>query len=168
MHSPGVRTDIAASCCLLDFLFLKESPKDDTQRKDRPALPKSLHPQSSYSKRQTNHSLTLSTPQITALPHYHHKQSAKSMPTLQSSWYINQLSQDRYGTDVPTLWNEVGRLNRKLKHRGEDLKRKDREISSLRRRYEQLKVNNKTWINAYDRVAEALSEERRRWRRAVY
>jgi len=90
------------------------------------------------------------------------------MPTLQSSWYINQLSQDRYGTDVPTLWNEVGRLNRKLKHRGEDLKRKDREISSLRRRYEQLKVNNKTWINAYDRVAEALSEERRRWRRAVY
>ncbi|KAK5120093.1 hypothetical protein LTR85_006574 [Meristemomyces frigidus] len=85
-----------------------------------------------------------------------------------SSWYINQLSQDRYGTDVPTLFDEVDRLNRKLKHRTEELLRKDREIRELRGRHEKLKSSYRTVYDAYERAVEALNHERRRWRRVLY
>ncbi|KAK4550599.1 hypothetical protein LTR36_000178 [Oleoguttula mirabilis] len=90
------------------------------------------------------------------------------MPMYQSSWYINQVSQDRYGTDVPTLLDEVDRLNRKLKHRSEDGLRKDRDISELRRRYEKLKASYRTVFDAYDRAVEDLKREKRRWRHVTY
>lgn len=85
----------------------------------------------------------------------------------QSSWYINQLSQDRYGTDVPTLWNENEHLKRRLKHRSEDLLRRDRDYRELQRRHEKLRSSYRHVFDAYDRAVEALRQERRRWRRAV-
>ncbi|KAK6398819.1 hypothetical protein LTR65_000374 [Meristemomyces frigidus] len=93
---------------------------------------------------------------------------SNQMPMYQSSWYINQVSQDRYGTDVPTLLDEVDRLNRKLKHRSEDGLRKDRDISELRRRYEKLKASYRTVFDAYDRAVEDLKREKRRWRHVTY
>ena len=90
------------------------------------------------------------------------------MPTYHSSFHINQLTQERYGTDVPTLWNEIERLDRMLQHRTDELMRRQREHHELRRRYEKLKSNYRTVFDAYDRAVEALKDEKRRWRRVVY
>ncbi|EMC96539.1 hypothetical protein BAUCODRAFT_480148 [Baudoinia panamericana UAMH 10762] len=85
-----------------------------------------------------------------------------------SSYFINQLSQDRYGTDVPTLWNEIERLNRRLRHKSDALLRKEREYNDLKRRHEKLKSSYRIIFDAYDRVVDTLKEERRRWRRLAY
>ena len=86
-------------------------------------------------------------------------------PHTQSSWYINQLSQDRWGTDVPTLRRDIDRLERRLRNRSEDLLRRDRELNDLRHRHERLRSNYNTIFNAYDRCLDLLRDERRRWRR---
>ena len=85
-----------------------------------------------------------------------------------SSWYINQLSKDRYGTDVPTLWNEVERLDWKLRQQSDELRRKNREMGEFRRGHEILKDRYRIVFDSYDRAVDALREERRRWRRVVY
>lgn len=68
---------------------------------------------------------------------------------------------------MPSLLDEVDRLNRKLKYRAAEGLRKDREISEVRRRYEKLKSNYRTVFDAYDRAVDALNHERRRWRRVI-
>ena len=87
------------------------------------------------------------------------------MPNRVPIWYVNQLSQDYYGTDVPTLRAKVERLERQLRARGEQLLRQDVELSDLRRRYNKLHLDYDTVHGAYQRAAEMLREERRRWRR---
>lgn len=85
----------------------------------------------------------------------------------QSAWYSSQPSHDRYDTYAPALWSEIEHLERKLKHRSEELLQKDREIRNLKRRHEKLKSDYRVVFDAYDRTMDALKEERRRWRRVM-
>ncbi|KAK0333916.1 hypothetical protein LTR91_022965 [Friedmanniomyces endolithicus] len=87
------------------------------------------------------------------------------MPTHHPASYINALSRDRYGTDVPTLWSEIERLDRKLKHQRDESIRKDHERQELRRRYEKLQKSYRAVWEGYERVVEELRLERGRWRR---
>lgn len=82
-----------------------------------------------------------------------------------TSRYINELSQDRYGTDVPTLRTEIIRLERNLRHRTEELLRRDRELDDLKRRHNKLRNDYDTVFNAYDRALDLLRDGRRRWGR---
>lgn len=97
-------------------------------------------------------------------PHMHPQ--PQPLPRYQTSWHINQLTQDRYGTDVPTLWNEIEQLERKLKHRSGDLMHCERELKDLRHRHRKLKENYEQVKGLYDRAMEILRDERerRRWR----
>lgn len=84
----------------------------------------------------------------------------------QSSWQINQLTQDHYGTDVPTLWNEIDQLQRKLKHRKADLKECERELKDLRQKHGKAKERLEAVTGLYERAVELLRGEReRRWGR---
>lgn len=87
-------------------------------------------------------------------------------PRYQSSWHINQLTQDRYGTDVPTLWNEIEQLERKLKHRSGDALHYERELKELRHRHKKLKESYDGVTRLYERAMEILrnERERHRWR----
>ena len=87
------------------------------------------------------------------------------MPVHHPASYINALARDRYGTDVPTLWSEIERLDRKLKHQRDESIRKDHERQELRRRYEKLQKSYRAVWEGYERVVEELRLERGRWRR---
>ncbi|TKA83094.1 hypothetical protein B0A55_00916 [Friedmanniomyces simplex] len=88
-------------------------------------------------------------------------------PHHHSASYINTLSRDRYGTDVPTLWGEIARLDRKIQHQHDVLLRKERERHDLKRRYEKLQAGYRLVWEAYERTVGALREEKRRWRGAA-
>lgn len=90
------------------------------------------------------------------------------MPPYHSSAFINQLSYDRYGTDVPTLWNEVESLKRRLRHRSEDVLRMQQEVHEQKRKYEKMRASYKFLSEAYDRALFALKEEKRKWRRVAW
>lgn len=93
------------------------------------------------------------------------------MPSRHPAWYINSLSQDYYGTDVPALLAKINRLEAGIRSRNEYILRRDVETSELRRRhdklqsnYDKLRTDYSTVFDAYERVREVLKEERRRWR----
>ena len=87
-------------------------------------------------------------------------------PRYQSSWQINQLTQERYGTDVPTLWNEIEQLQRKLKHRKADLAECERDLRDLKLRHGKAKERLEAVTGLYERAMELLRGEReQRWRR---
>ena len=83
----------------------------------------------------------------------------------QRTWYVNQVSRNKYGTDVPTLQSEVRRLEREVHDRTRRNLEYNREMNDLRRRHDRLKDNYSAVFNAYDRAMDLLQRERRRWRR---
>lgn len=99
-------------------------------------------------------------------PNPFYQPQPRQQPRYQTSWYINQLSQDRYGTDVPTLWHEIEQLERKLKHRSGDAMHYERELKDLRHRHNKLKSKYDQAIGLYERAMDLLKDEkeRRRWR----
>jgi len=93
-------------------------------------------------------------------------------PRYYSSYLINQLSRDRYGTDVPTLQRDVERLERKLRERSQGTLHREKQLHELHRRCERLRDNYDDLISKYRRVVslwredrEEMEEQRRRRRR---
>jgi chromosome segregation ATPase len=66
---------------------------------------------------------------------------------------------------VPTLWNEIEQLERKLKHRSGDLLHVERELKDLRRKYTKLKSSYEAVTSYYERAMQLLKKDKeRRWR----
>ena len=82
-----------------------------------------------------------------------------------SKWYVDRLSRDRYGTDVPTLNQDVQVLERKLRHASADLFRREKELKELKHRHQTLQSKYDTVFDMYDHMKEILRNERRYWRR---
>ncbi|KAK5693237.1 hypothetical protein LTR17_025186 [Elasticomyces elasticus] len=78
---------------------------------------------------------------------------------------VNHLSQDYYGTDVPTLRDEVLRLKRSMSDLYAEQSRKDRDNRDLRRRYDSLKSSYRLVWKWYDWANDELRKEKDRNRR---
>lgn len=87
-------------------------------------------------------------------------------PRRYESWYINRLTRDRYGTDVPTLQADLERLERRLRQRSDTMMRQQRDYNDLRRSYSHLRRSYNRVFGAYERAVGMLRERggRRNWR----
>ncbi len=66
-----------------------------------------------------------------------------------------------HGTDVYHLYEEIEKLERRLRHREEALLRKQRDYADLERRHHRLEANYERLMSAYDRAMALLRERRR-------
>ncbi|KAK5702982.1 hypothetical protein LTR97_003928 [Elasticomyces elasticus] len=90
------------------------------------------------------------------------------MSSYRTPRWVNGLSRDMYGTDVPTLQKEVEQLRRHIRREHEARVKKELDYVNLKRRLEEMRSSFKALFEAYERATRALESEKLRSRRVAY
>ncbi|KAK4962647.1 hypothetical protein LTR10_000274 [Elasticomyces elasticus] len=93
---------------------------------------------------------------------------ALKMSSYRTPRWVNGLSRDMYGTDVPTLQKEVEQLRRHIRREHEARVKKELDYVNLKRRLEEMRSSFKALFEAYERATRALESEKQRSRRVAY